>query len=291
MLATLPALQVLANTAKPFRLAICNETFQGWKFAEMCRGARRLGYTGLEIAPFTLAEDPATLPANERRELRRTMDSEGVAYVGLHALLTAPQGLHVTTPDAAVRLRSWEYVRKLVDLAADLGEGAIVVFGSGKQRSATGGASVAEATARFQEGLAGVAPAAQARGVTILIEALAPHLSNVVTSLETSVDLVTQIGSPAVQTMFDTHNAVKEPQPHGKLIKKYAKHIQHVHINEMDGRHPGTGTYDFKEVLQALKDLSYRRWVSLEVFDFKAGPETIARESERLLRHWESELS
>jgi sugar phosphate isomerase/epimerase len=219
------------------------------------------------------------------------MDSEGIAYVGLHAILTAPKGLHVTSPDTGVRQRSWEYVRKLVDLAADLGENAIVVFGSGKQRSTTGGASVPEATARFQDGLAQLAPAAHTRGVTILIEALAPHLSNVVTSLASSVEIVQQIGSPAVQTMFDTHNAVKESQPHSTLIKKYARHIRHVHINEMDGRHPGTGNYDFKGVLRALKGVSYRKWVSLEVFDFRAGPEVIAAESARLLRQWESELT
>jgi D-psicose/D-tagatose/L-ribulose 3-epimerase len=127
--------------------------------------------------------------------------------------------------------------------------------------------------------------------VTILIEALAPHLSNVVTSLEASVEMVVQIGSPAVQTMFDTHNAIREPQPHGALIKKHSRYIRHVHLNEMDGRHPGTGTYDFKGVLQALKELSYRHWVSLEVFDFSAGPETIARDSARLVRQWEAELA
>ena len=286
----MPALPLLANIGAKCRLAICNETFQDWEFGEMCRGARRLGYTGVEIAPFTLGDDPAALPGRERRDLRRIMASEGIAYVGLHAILTAPKGLHVTTPETVVRQRSWEYVRKLVNLAADLGEGAIVVFGSGKQRSATGGVSVAEATARFQEGLAQVAPAAEARGVTILIEALAPHLSNVVTSLEAAVNIVNQIGSPAIQTMFDTHNAVKEAPPHGALIKKYARHIRHVHLNEMDGRHPGTGSYDFKSVLRALKEVAYQHWVSLEVFDFSAGPETIARDSARLVRQWESEL-
>jgi len=282
--------QPLAATDR-FRLAICNETFQGWTFAETCQGARRLGYTGLEIAPFTFGDDAASLPAGKRRELRRTMASEGIAYVGLHAILTAPKGLHVTTPDAGVRQRSWEYVRRLVDLAADLGEGAIVVFGSGKQRSATRGASVAEATAHFQEGLARLAPAAQALGVTILIEALAPHLCDVVTTLDEAVAFVKHIGSPAIQTMFDTHNAVKESQPHGALIKKHSRHIRHIHLNEMDGRHPGTGNYDFKGVLQALKEMSYPNWVSLEVFDFSAGPETIARESARLVRQWESELA
>jgi sugar phosphate isomerase/epimerase len=290
-LSALPALPLLAKTGSSVRLAICNETFQGWQFAEMCRAAGRLGYTGVEIAPFTLGDDPAKLSSRKRRQLRRTMASEGIAYVGLHAILSAPKGLHVTTPDRKLREKSWEYVHRLVDLASDLGEGAIVVFGSGKQRSATDGATVAEAADRFREGLARVAPAAEARGVTILIEALAPHLSNVVTSLAASVEMVVQIGSPAVQTMFDTHNAVNEPHPHDALIKKYARHIRHVHINEMDGRHPGTGTYDFKGMLQALKELSYRHWVSLEVFDFSAGAETIARESARLVRQWESELA
>jgi sugar phosphate isomerase/epimerase len=282
--------RALAATDR-FRLAICNETFQGWTFAEMCQGARRLGYTGLEIAPFTLGGDPASLPAAQRSELRKIMASEGVEYIGLHAILTVPQGLHVTTADAAVREKSWAYVRQLVELASDLGDGAIVVFGSGKQRSTAGGSSVKDATSRFQEGLAEIAPIAKERGATILIEALAPHLSNVVSTLDEAVAIVKQIGSPAIQTMFDTHNAVKEPQPHGALIKKHARHIRHVHINEMDGRHPGTGTYDFKGVLQALKELSYRHWVSLEVFDFSAGPEAIARESARLVRQWESELA
>jgi sugar phosphate isomerase/epimerase len=281
----------LAAASGGFQLAICNETFQGWSFAEMCRGAKRTGYSGVEIAPFTLGDDPVALPTARRRELRNIMASEGVTYVGLHAILSAPKGLHVTTSDVAVRTKSWEYVRRLVDLGADLGDGAIVVFGSGKQRSAANGDSVKEATARFRDGLAEVAPVANERGAVILIEALAPHLSNVVTSLEDAVNFVKQIGSPAVQTMFDTHNAVKEALPHGALIKKHARYIRHVHINEMDGRYPGTGSYDFKPALQALKDLSYHHWISLEVFDFTAGPERIAIESARLLRQWESELS
>ncbi|MGH9630373.1 MAG: sugar phosphate isomerase/epimerase family protein [Bryobacteraceae bacterium] len=68
---------------------------------------------------------------------------------------------------------------------------------------------------------------------------------NVLTSLEQAVDLVQQIDHPAVQTMLDTHNAVAETVPYDQLIKKYARYIRHVHVNEMDGRRPGTGSYDF----------------------------------------------
>ena len=38
-----------------FRYAICNETFEGWDHARVCRFVAGLGYAGLEMAPFTLA--------------------------------------------------------------------------------------------------------------------------------------------------------------------------------------------------------------------------------------------
>ena len=37
--------------------AICNETFQDRSFSEQCQAAEAAGYTGIEIAPFTLADD------------------------------------------------------------------------------------------------------------------------------------------------------------------------------------------------------------------------------------------
>ena len=37
------------------KYAICNETFDGWDHARVCGRVAELGYTGLEVAPFTLA--------------------------------------------------------------------------------------------------------------------------------------------------------------------------------------------------------------------------------------------
>lgn len=274
-----------------FRLAICNETFQGWEFREGCRGALRTGYTGLEIAPFTLAEDPAAVPAARRKEYRDILEGEGVEYVGLHSLLTVPRGeLHITTPDDSVRERSWEYFRRLIDLCADLGDNGLMILGSGKQRRTVDGATVEEATQRLLDGLASVADYAGDRGVTILPETLAPHLCDVLTSLDETARVVREIGHPAVQTMFDTHNAVAETVPHDELIKAHKDIIRHVHINEMDGRHPGTGTYDFSVPLRGLLEIGYDGWLSLEVFKFEPSGEEIARLSSEYLRDIESGL-
>ncbi len=270
----------------PFRHAICNEIFQDRPFHEACKAIRRAGYAGVEIAPFTLSPDPASLNADQRRQIRSIIQSESLVFVGLHWLLAAPPGLHVTTPDKALRMRSWEHVRDMIDLCADLG-GGLMVFGSPQQRSTAGGSTVEEATLRFVDGLAGVAGQAMRRGVTILVEALPRSQCDVVNTLAEAVRVVRQIACPAIRTMFDTHNTADETEPHDVLVEKYAAFIRHVHVNEMDGRQPGSGDYNFKPVLAALRRKNYRGWLSLEVFDFSAGPERIALDS---LRHLETEI-
>ena len=269
--------------AHTFRHATCNEGYQGWDFAAQCRSIRKIGYTGIEIAPFTLAEDPAALGAARHAELKNIMVSEGLAFAGLHWLLVAPKGLHVTAPDAALRARSWHHIRKLADLCADLGSGAVMVFGSPQQRRSTGGLTRAEATKHFMDGLASVAPHAAGRGVTILVEALPGGQCDVVLTLDEAASIVKQINHPAIRTMFDSHNAVDEAEPHAVLVERHHGLIRHIHVNEMDGKHPGTGNYDFKPVLNVLRKRNYQGWISLEAFDFTPGPEKVVGDSLRYL--------
>lgn len=268
--------------AVPYRFAVCNEIFQEVPFAEACKQVRSLGYDGLEIAPFTLGEDPAVLTAEQRRELAGIVQGEGLEFVGLHWLLMAPEGLHITSRDEAVRRRSWDYVHKFIDLCADLAgaEAAnhgVLVFGSPKQRSAGDGITPREATDIFTHELAHAAPHAELRGVKLLVEALPANQTNVVNCLSDAVSIVKQIGSPAVQTMFDTHNAVDEKDAHTALVRKYMPYIQHVHVNEIDGQEPGMGDYAFGPLLTALAELNYSGWVSVEAFDFSRSPQEIAK--------------
>jgi len=273
------------NPVFQFKHAICNEIYEKWPLRDACRSMRRIGYTGIEISPFTLAERPAAITPAQRREYHDIIQSEGLRFVGLHWLMVSPKGLHVTTPDRDLRERSWHHIVDLIDLCGDLGENGVMVFGSPKQRCTQDGLTPAEAARNFTDGLAGVAPHAKQRGVTVLVEALPLNQCDVITTLAEAVAIVKQVNSPAVRTMFDTHNAVDESEPHAALVDRYFDLIRHVHINEMDGRHPGTGSYDFKPVLNVLRGREYEHWVSLEAFDFTPGPEKIANDSLRYIEH------
>jgi len=284
------ASSALAETRRAFRWAVCSETFPGKSFAEICELTLRTGYTGLEIDPSNLSDDPAALSASERAAFKKTMRERGVKYAGLHSFLKAPKGLHLTTPDAQVRRRSWDYFDRLIGLAADLGDAPMMVFGSSKQRQAIDGVTPAEAIKHLTDGLARMAPRAERSGVTILMEPLAPHLCNVVNSMDEAVAIVKSIGSRAVQSMFDTHNTTAETLPLPEVIRKHFAYIRHVHLNELDGKYPGSGNFAFAPVLKALRELNYQGWLSVEVFDFQPDGETVARNASRYLQRLEKEL-
>jgi len=219
------------------------------------------------------------------------MKDVGIECAGLHWLLAPPpKGLHFTTPDAAVRQKTIAYFDELIDFCGDL-DGSCMIFGSPKQRN-TKGISVEEAKKYFAEGLLAVANHAQQRGIKILIEPLGKRVTDVVNTLAEALELAEQVNHPAVQIMFDFNNTVDETEPFDVLLRKYYKHIHHVHVQEMGGKHLGTGTAvnDYVEAFQTLKDLKYDKWVSLEVFDFSPGGRRIAEESMRVLKQIENKL-
>jgi D-psicose/D-tagatose/L-ribulose 3-epimerase len=268
----------MRGTLPALRHAVCNEIFQGCSFAQAAKAIRKAGYTGIEIAPFTLAADPAALAPAARRECRDVLVSEGLEFAGFHWLLAAPRGFHVTTPDRTLRERSWEYLRRIVDLCSDLG-GGVLVFGSPKQRSSTGGLTPAQAARNLAEGLAKIAPYAAERGASVLLEALSPDQTDVVTTLDEAASIMREIGHPGVRMVFDTHNAVAEVEPHEVLLDRHFELVRHVHVNEMDGRQPGSGAYDFGPVLEVLDRRGYAGWVSLEIFDVAGDAAEVAASS------------
>jgi sugar phosphate isomerase/epimerase len=248
---------------------------------EQCQIVSNAGYQGIEIATFTLVrEGVREISPTRRKEMVSVMKDAGIECVGLHWLLAPPpKGLHFTTPDAAVREKTIAYFDELIDFCGDLG-GPYMIFGSPKQRN-TRGIAVEEAKKYFAEGLATVADHAQQRGVIILVEPLGKTVTDVVNTLAEASELVEGINHPAVQMMFDFNNTVDETEPFDVLLRKYYKRIHHVHVQEMGGKHLGTGTAvnDYVKAFQTLKDLKYNKWISLEVFDFSPGGRKIAEES------------
>lgn len=265
------------------KYAICNETFQGWDWEATCRHVAELGYAGIELAPYTLAEDVRRIGHSERTAVARAAESAGLQIVGLHWLLVSPKGLSLTTDEDAVRTETAAYLAALADFCADVG-GRIMVLGSPAQRRIGDGQTRAAAVGRLEESLAPALEMCQRHGVTLCLEPLPGPEADLVLTLDEAVTIVDEIGHPSLKTIFDVKSASSEGRPLPELIREFAPHIAHVHANDANRRGPGFGETDYRPILSSLTDVGYRGFVSVEVFDYTADATTIARDSLAYMR-------
>jgi sugar phosphate isomerase/epimerase len=266
------------------RLGICNELFEGWDLERVCRTAREIGYEGIELAPFTLAPRITDLSAAQRREIRRTIADHGLATIGLHWLLAHTEGFHLTTADLTTRMRTVDYLRALAEATRDLG-GRVMVFGSPKQRSLEPGVDYHRAFAHALEVFATVMPEIGAMDVELCLEPLAATETDFLTSIAQAQDLIEKVDHPNFKLHMDVK--AQSGDPGGsvtELIARYAAGAGHFHAQDTNLLGPGMGDVDFGPIMRALVASGYDRWVSVEVFDFTPGPETIAVESFQCLR-------
>jgi sugar phosphate isomerase/epimerase len=262
------------------RISLCNEVVRELSFREQCALARGLGYDGLEVAPFTLSDEPHRLPYARRTELRRIAEDAGIAITGLHWLLLVPEGLSITSDHDGSRLRAIEVMRGLIELCADLG-GEILVHGSPGARQITPGQSQDAALAHATECFAAIAKDAEQAGVTYCIEPLAKSETPLINTVEEAVAIVRAIDSPAVRTMIDTCAAGQaEAQPIADLIDRWLPggQVAHIHLNDPDRRAPGQGELRFGPILGALRRQGYAGIASVEPFVYEPdGPTSAAR--------------
>ncbi len=271
------------------KFAICNETFQDWPFEKAFQFAKQCGYEAVEFAPFTLGNEATSISGAQRAQIRRQLDDAGLQAIGLHWLLAKTEGYYLTSPDRAVQVRTGLYLTELARLCSDLG-GHLMVLGSPQQRNLLPGVTHDQAIDLAARTIRRAVSAFEEHGVTLALEPLGPAEGDFLLTAEQALELARQIDSPHVQLHLDVKAMSSEEKPIPQIIHDSAKSLVHFHANDPNQRGPGMGEVDFVPILQALRDIDYRGWVSVEVFDYEPGVESLVRDSIEYLRDCLSRL-
>ena len=270
----------LGKSSDGMRISLCNEVIAGMPFERQCAFARDVGYDGIEIAPFTLTDDPTRLPASSPARWRRAAADAGIAITSLHYLLRAPAGLSITASAADQRRRTVDVMRALCALTADLGA-HVLVHGSPDQRVLAPG-DEDEGRKRGIDCFAAMAEPASQAGVVYCIEPLARNQTQFINTIAEAAEIVHAIGSPAVRTMIDCSSAGQtEAEPIADLVRRWVPTgvIGHIHFNDPNRRGPGEGSLTFAPILAALKETRYAGNAAVEPFIYEPdGPTCAARQ-------------
>ena len=256
------------------KFSLCNEVIADRPFEEQCVFAASLGYDGLEIAPFTLGDDPRLLSERDIARTLKSLKDAGIVATGLHWLLIKPENLSITTPDSAVRKDTIEVLIRNVELCAELG-GTVLVHGSPKQRSFDLNVDPEGSIERALDVFRLVAEKAEAVGVTYCLEPLHAGETHFINRVEEAVEIVNAVNSPAFKTMIDTSSAAKaEKVSVSDAIRQWMPtgHIAHIQFNDSNRRAAGQGDDKFYPILRALKDTNYNGVIAMEPFIYEPDP-------------------
>ena len=261
------------------RFAICHELYEGVDWSTQCRLIAEAGYTGIEVAPFTIGSELRAVGRKVFVSMREEAERHGLEVIGLHWLLAKTTGLYLTSPDCETRQRTADYLGFLAETCHWLG-GSLMVFGSPMQRNLLPGVSREQAMDFACEVFGQVAPKFADLGVTLCVEPLTPKETDFINTCEDAMEIIQRLNHPSIMLHQDVKamlGSEKESIP--TLISRHQKFCRHFHVNDSNLLGPGMGSTDYHPILQALQQSRYSGWVSVEVFDYSPGAQNIALQS------------
>jgi len=265
------------------KFALCNEVLQHLSIEDGFSKIAEIGYQGVEIAPFTLKENPLDVNEEDAERCIKAAESVGIEIIGLHWLMAKTEGLHLTHQDESMRRAAREYLKRLTTLTAQMG-GKIMVLGSPQQRNLEPGTPYDVAFERAVSIIREVCELAGELGVILAVEPLSPVETSFLSSCQEARRFIAAVNQPACRLHLDIKAMTHETAGPVATIYEHRWEVEHFHGNDVNLRGPGQGPTDLKPIADALLAIDYQGWVSVEPFDYNPSPEDCARISLENLR-------
>ncbi len=244
-----------------WRLGLVDSAWFGspWEGRAGLEHAREIGFESVDLF---IGYDPADVPLDQRRELRRDLEEVGLAP---WALLCTPLGL--TDFNDSVRDFHIARAKRVLDLAADLGAASMMLCPG--EYVFQGELLPREwEWARLVDAVRQIGEHAASRRIEIAVELL-PFRFAFVNNLDSMLRLLDEVGLPQVTAAIDiSHLWLQRIEP--SEIARLRGRIGQVHIADCDGVHhgdlpAGTGTTPFVPYLTALREAGYVGTASVEL--------------------------
>jgi sugar phosphate isomerase/epimerase len=248
----------------------------GLDLSQMMERASRYRYQGIEL---NFKERPEELDWAWIKGLTETHGVEVAAIGTRHMLLQ--HGLYLSSPNPKVRERGVEYIRKCMELADRWG--THIIQAGWAFQGARLEAGYDEVWGYAVESLKKVARHAEDYGKILVIEVANRFETQLLNTLEQGMKILQEVGSEEIALMADTFHMNIEEAGLGESIRGAGSKIRYVHIADSNRLAPGWGHTDFREIIEALKEIGYKGYLIME-FIPKPDPDTALQHAIEYMR-------
>ena len=119
---------------------------------------------------------------------------------------------------------------------------------------------------RSMDGMREVAEYAGTKGVIMALEPVNSIAINFINTTQEGIEIVKEINCPSCKLMLDTNHMYIEDMDMVQSVYQAKEYLSYVHVVDSNRLYPGNRKLDFHEILQALQDIGYSGWLSVEVF-------------------------
>jgi D-psicose/D-tagatose/L-ribulose 3-epimerase len=217
---------------------------------------KKIGYDGVEVPIFDLDQAKWKLWAKRLDDLglERTANT-----------VIAPEHNPVS-PDPKIREAAYEHLKAVVDCCAAVGSSILCGPHQVALGVFTGKGATEEEWKRSVEHLRRVADHAAGAGVVLAEEVVNRFELYHLNTLDQGIRLVDEVDHPNCRIHLDTFHAHIEEKNTAAAIRRAGSRIAHVHISENDRGVPGTGSVAWDATFDALHDVGYDGWLTVEAF-------------------------
>lgn len=214
-----------------------------------------LGYDGVELA----IRDPSELDCSALQEML-LQHGLSVPAIGT-GQAWGEEHLSFTDPRQETREQATRRVLAHIPFAAQVGAKLVIGLVRGVIQP---GVAEEQATEWMLEALAKCAHQAAASNVRLCLEPMNRYETDLVKSASEGLEVVDLVGADNLGLLLDTFHMNIEEQSIVGAIRAAGKHLFHCHVADSNRWHPGAGHINFGEILQALRTMDYRGYVSGE---------------------------
>ena len=231
---------------------------------DISEGIKRLSKFGYDGVDFVGEPDKY-----DSKHIKMLLEKNNIEASSICGVYTTERDFVSSNP--IIRTQAVEYVKQLVDFASMIGAKAISIQASACMKINAQSAFENE-WAWAVDGIREAGIYAEKKNINLTLEAWNRYETYFINRLEQALKMVNEIALPNVGVMGDTYHMNIEEADMGEALRKVGDKLYYLHIADSNRAAPGRGHIDFNEIANALSEINYDGWVSMELLPAAADP-------------------